>query len=122
MTTDPKQLVLAAFVELLRLVDEGKVGDLRNGICNNIDNLLWNTYATPSSFGGACEFFDCHVAARVWPRWPKFSGSNAYPIPGGQDVYWNLPETGYWTGEQGQLRRELLEFTIEQLNEVQHDY
>ena len=118
MTTDPKQLVLAAFVELLRLADEGKVGDLRNGICNNIDNLLWNTFDTPSSYDDAWEFFDSHVADVVWPRWPKFSGSTAYPIPGGQDVYWNLPETGYWKGEQGQLRRELLQFTIEQLNEV----
>ena len=116
MTTDAKQLVLVACVELLRLADEGKVPGVHSGICNNIDNLLWNTFATPSSYGDACEFFDCHVAARVWPRWPKFSGSNAYPIPGGQDVYWNLPETGYWEGEQGQLRRELLEFTIEQLS------
>ena len=118
MTTDPKQLVLAACVELLRLADEGKVYDRRSGICNNIDNLLWNTLATPGSFGAACAFFDSHVAGVVWPRWPKFSGSTDYPIPGDAEVFWNLFEVQYWTGEQGQLRRELLEFTIEQLNEV----
>lgn len=117
--TTVKQKVLAACVELLRLADEGKVGDLRKGICNNIDNLLWDTRTTDDSYREASVFFDTHVADVMWPRWPKFSGSVAYPIPGGHDVYYDMYEGGYWVGEQGELRRELLQFTIEQLSKEQ---
>lgn len=119
MTTDPKQLVLAAFVELLRLADEGKVGDPSSGICNNIDNMLWNDRTTSTSYGDAWEFFDSHVADVVWPRWSKFSGCSSYPIPGGDDAYWAQRGGEFWKGEQGQLRRELLQFTIEQLSKEQ---
>ena len=118
MTTDPKQLVLAACVELLRLADEGKVHTPSCGICHNIGDQLYIDVDDDEVCANALEFFDTVVTYKIWTSWPKFSGCNAYPIPGGQDVYWNLPETGYWTGEQGQLRRELLQFTIEQLNEV----
>ena len=117
MATDPKQLVLAACVELLRLADEGKVHAPYCGICHNIDYLLWNDRTTDDSYEEAWEFFNAHVTEVVWRHWPKFSGATDYPIPGGRDVYWNRPETGYWKGEQGELRRELLEFTIEQLSE-----
>ena len=121
MTTDPKQLVLAALVELLRKVDEGDIADLDYGICHNIEDILWRGRADNDTYAKACAFFD-KMAEEIWPRWPKHSGSSSYPIPGDAEVFWNLFEVQYWTGEQGQLRRELLEFTIEQLNEVQHDY
>lgn len=119
MTTDPKKLVLAAFVELLRLTDEGKVHDPGCGICSNIGDLLWRGRPDDDTFENAWEFFDCVVAAEIWPRWPKFSGSTTYPIPGDSDAYWCLRYGDYWKGEQGQLRRELLQFTIEQLSKEQ---
>lgn len=117
MTTDPKQLVLAACVELLRLADEGKVPGVHSGICHNVDCVLWRGRTDDDSYEEAWEFFNAHVTEVVWPHWPKFSGAADYPIPGGKDVYWSLPMIGHWKGEQGELRRELLQFTIEQLNE-----
>ena len=114
MTTDAKQLVLAAFVELLRLADEGKVPDVDSGICHNVDCVLWRGCTDIDLYEKAWEFFDGKVTENIWPHWSKFSGSAAYPIPGGVDVYWDK-EGELWAGEQGQLRRELLQFTIEQL-------
>lgn len=118
MTTDPKQLVLAAFVELLRLADEGKVHSPCCGICQNIsDQLYIGSEADEGVFVNALEFFDCVVADEIWPRWPKFSGCTAYPIPGDEYTYLSLRGGWHWKGKQGQLRRELLQFTIEQLSE-----
>ena len=118
MTTDPKQLVLAACVELLRLADEGKVPDTFVGICDNVDGVMWRGRTDRESYEGACEFFDGIVTENIWPLWSKFSGSESYPIPGGVDVYWDK-EGELWAGEQGQLRRELLQFTVEQLSKEQ---
>jgi hypothetical protein len=118
MTTDPKQLVLAAFVELLRKVDEGDIADLDYGICNNIDNMLWRDRTNDDAYTKVWEFFD-KVTEEIWPRWPKHSGSSSYPIPGSADVYWSLRGRSHWKGKQGQLRRELLQFTIEQLSKEQ---
>ena len=119
MTTNPKQLVLAAFVELLRLADEGKVHSPYCGICHNIsDQLYIDSEADEEVYLNALEFFDAEVTDKIWPRWPKFSGCTAYPIPGDEYTYLSLRKGKHWAGEQGQLRRELLQFTIEQLNEV----
>lgn len=71
MTTDPKQLVLAAFVELLRLADEGKVPDVYSGICHNIDNHLWQSRIDSDTYYAAWEFFDTEVTEGIWPRWSK---------------------------------------------------
>lgn len=118
MTTDPKQLVLAACVELLRLADEGKVPDTFLGICHNVDNIMWWGRTDRDTYSAAWEFFDSEVTENIWPHWSKFSGSASYPIPGGVDAYWDK-EGELWAGEQGQLRRELLQFTIEQLSKEQ---
>lgn len=119
MTTDPKQLVLAACVELLRLVDEGKVPDTFSGICHNVDNIMWRGRTDSDTYSAAWEFFDTEVTEGIWPRWSKFSGCSSYPIPGGDDAYWAQRGGEFWKGEQGQLRRELLQFTIEQLSKEQ---
>lgn len=119
MTTNPKQLVLAAFVELLRLADEGKVPSPYCGICHNIGKQLYIDVGDDDDvYAKACEFCDTVVTYKIWPRWPKFSGCNAYPIPGDEYTYLSI-RGGHWKGEQGQLRRELLQFTIEQLSKEQ---
>ena len=118
MSANPKQMVLAAVVELLRLADEGKVHSPGCGICRNIDDQLNIDSADDDEvYAKACEFFECEVTYKIWPRWPKFSGCTAYPIPGDEYTYHSI-RGSHWTGEQGQLRRELLQFTIEQLTEV----
>lgn len=115
--TDYKELVLAECVELLRLADEGKVPTVANGICSNVDDALYaDGERGDDLYGDAWSYFDTHVAEVIWPRWSKHSGDPAYPIPGGGELYWD--SDNLWVGEQGSLRRELLQFTIKQLTEV----
>ncbi len=53
---------------------------------------------------------------RLFRLWPKYSGSIDYPIPGSYQAFWFAQKYGsMWSGEYGKLRKELLNFMIEQL-------
>lgn len=97
MTTDPKQLVLAALVELLRKVDEGDIADLDYGICHNIEDMLWRGRTDNDTYAKGCAFFD-KMAEEIWPRWPKHSGSSSYPIP--EMRRFSGPSAKYNTGRE----------------------
>ena len=117
MTTNPKQLVLAACVELLRLADEGRVPSPECGICTNIEEQLRGASCDDDYICTIVEmFFLRAVVNKIWPLWPEFSGDTHYPIPGAKYTYLYLSNGEHWKGEQGELRRELLQFTIEQLS------
>lgn len=74
---------------------------------------------------GICEEFSRHYRAdghcgedlrRLFKLWPKFSGHSVYPVPGGYTDFWRAAGTRrMWSGEYGNLRKELLNFMIEQL-------
>ena len=75
---------------------------------------------------GICRKFDCYYLGdatyghfelrRLFRLWPKYSGDIVYPVPGGHEAFWSAVryETT-WSGEYGKLRKELLNFMIEQL-------
>ena len=50
---------------------------------------------------------------RLFALWPKFSGCAVYPVPGSGAAFSLQPRL--WSGEYGKLRKELLNFMIEQL-------
>lgn len=53
---------------------------------------------------------------RLFSLWPKYSGDQTFPIPGGYVAYQSAAwSTAMWSGEYGALRKELLNFMIEQL-------
>lgn len=53
---------------------------------------------------------------RLFGLWPKFSGNSTFPVPGGEEAFRLAAGTKrMWSGEYGQLRKELLNFMIEQL-------
>lgn len=53
---------------------------------------------------------------RLFRLWPKYSGDVVYPIPGSYQAYRFAKKYGsMWSGEYGKLRKELLNFMIEQL-------
>ncbi|QLA10700.1 hypothetical protein TH2_134 [Shewanella phage Thanatos-2] len=58
----------------------------------------------------------------IFSKWPKFSGSYSYPIPSmtegvsSSGIFWN-DDIPLWAGVYGDLRRELLDFLINWLNE-----
>lgn len=72
-----------------------------------------------------CEEFSRHYRGddhygedlrRLFKLWPKFSGQSVFPVPGGFTAFCRAAGTKYmWSGEYGQLRKELLNFMIEQL-------
>lgn len=53
----------------------------------------------------------------LFEKWPKFSGRILYPVPGVQDYTAERSFTRFpkWSGEYGELRKELLEFMILEL-------
>lgn len=58
----------------------------------------------------------------LFQSWPKFSGSVAYPVPG---VAGMTPDVAFihirdvWEGEYGDLRRELLDHCIAELEDAE---
>ncbi len=57
----------------------------------------------------------------LFERWPKYSGMGGYPVPSpvskfgaAEMYYYALEESLMWTGEYGDLRRELLDFLLEE--------
>ena len=53
---------------------------------------------------------------RLFRLWPKYSVDIVYPVPGGHVAYRSAAGTKFmWSGEYGKLRKELLNFMIEQL-------
>lgn len=53
---------------------------------------------------------------RLFALWPKFSGCAVYPVPGSGVAFSRaVSSKSLWSGEYGRLRKELLNFMIEQL-------
>lgn len=53
---------------------------------------------------------------RLFRLWPRCSGDTVYPVPGGHEAFWFAIRYGsMWSGKYGKLRKELLNFMIEQL-------
>lgn len=59
-------------------------------------------------------------------KWPKYSGSEGYPVPyafpakpgylSPYAAFWETHSGCFWVGEYGVLRKELLDFCIEELS------
>lgn len=92
MNMEDKKILLAALESLTKHIPSEKMG-----ICGNLCRLC----------GEEVCFHD--ELCRHWRCWPKWSGSDMYPVPGDMLAYDFKPK---WTGEYGALRRELLDFLI----------
>ena len=87
------------------------------GICGNLD------YKLASELGAKMtDYFileeDLGISTYQWvgetsQLWPKWSGHYVMPVPTPSLEGWVL--THKWEGEYGELRRELLQFLIEEL-------
>lgn len=93
------------------------------GICKNVGGYVSNLPNYSSELGGKVQTLLIHT----YQNWPKYSGDFSYPVPVPSD----LPNSdiginvtpgmaynyagNYWAGEYGQLRMELLDFLISEL-------
>lgn len=100
------------------------------GICNNLDWQLsielGNNFVHEHSLPNGEPAYT--VITELSKKWPKFSGISSYPVPVPDSlkpqyakqtipceaIYDDLSEHK-WLGEYGELRRELLQFLIEEL-------
>lgn len=100
--------VQALEYQLHRLLMSVVITDTSHGICNSVINQRRNT---PVSCGPhAVEaWMGC-----LFEKWPKFSGNHVFPIGASQSYGKHQSEGTLWEGEQGELRRELLEFMKQQ--------
>lgn len=79
----------------------------REGICGHIEFM----YDVDCSF-----YMDLY---KIFKHWPKFSGMLHYPVPA---AYYDNPKTEFtetdnlWQGAYGDLRKELLQFCIDELS------
>ena len=86
------------------------------GICANVEDYIYSEYKEdPSDVA--------KTIGEMAQKWPKWSGSLNYPVPVPEKLvksnvhtsYWAFGFLPKWQGEYGQLRMELLDFLIEEL-------
>lgn len=77
----------------------------RHGICGEFNRYYHGKAAKPGE-----------DLRRLFVLWPKFSGCIVYPVPGSVKAFSHaVSSRSMWSGEYGKLRKELLNFMIEQL-------
>lgn len=93
------------------------------GICRavtNVKGLLFPHLGTP----GIIQMQD--EMERLFAAWPKFSGSVLFPVPATDERFWHFTHSeehqfmkteDFWEGDYGQLRKELLDFCIQTLQQ-----
>ena len=93
-----------------------KATPANGGICVNVENYIYEHF--PQSHH-ICVDEIIGVLAR---QWPKYSGCDTYPVPAPKKYQqkpdphcWAFCYLPNWQGEYGDLRRELLDFLIEEL-------
>lgn len=99
-------------IELIGYLDECQARDLEY----LVDRLQKLKDHVPTPQFGICYHLEGHhfTFNQIAAFWPKFSGDAAYPIPGGREIYQELPK---WEGEQLKLRHELMDFVIYEINQ-----
>ena len=99
------------------------------GICNNLDWQLAVELGSPfvQEYSLASGEPASDIIAKLASKWPKFSGIPSHPVPVPDSLLNNYRKSGIpsveiydavlnkWVGEYGELRRELLDFLIEEL-------
>lgn len=58
------------------------------------------------------------IRNRLFAEWPKFSGAISHPVPGVRnlDPWESFSRLPRWSGEYGELRKDLLDFMISKLD------
>lgn len=106
--------LLQALLTLRQQVDAGE-NNLYAGICISVDEVMY--------INGVPMCDSTHARARrkeIFRTWPKFSGTLSYPVPStnpelSAEACFHFT-SDKWSGEYGQLRRELLDYLIEELS------
>jgi len=94
--------------EILRGFADGKgITYPQYGACSNFASILRDEVPCTEERTKLRDYLE-----ELFPYWPKFSGDEAYPIPGGREEYDSTWDK--WIEEYGDLRKELCTFCAEQ--------
>lgn len=94
-------------IALLKALIKTKAAPTNVGICGNVSKNIqinWICY--------------CDYLTSLFMSWPKFSGTSSYPVPCPDcesASYAYNATVMLWEGEYGDLRRELLDHCIDEL-------
>lgn len=126
----------AELVSALKKLVQGQLLDATEGICDNLeDTLLIQVECNPDTravYNGTLVYLWMRGVVTNWPKWSRDS---TYPVPNpnpvanaeaeaeadheadgfttARDAYWQIADK--WEGEYGELRLELVNFLIEEL-------
>lgn len=98
---------------LRRIRDDVKLQDASLGICPIVQRIMESEGGMePNSFGSVQK-----MLKEIFREWDSHSGDDLYPVPGGPESAYTSYILAYefggmWRGPYGELRRNLLNFTI----------
>lgn len=98
---------------LRRIRDDEKLQDASLGICPIVQRIMDREGGMePNSFGSVQK-----MLKEIFREWDSHSGDDLYPVPGDQESAYTSYVLAYefgnmWQGPYGELRRNLLNFTI----------
>lgn len=89
------------------------------GICAALDQLELDVYGSAAYINA--EDTVAYQLKILFERWPKHSGTETYPVPSPDSTrsadamfYYAMDKDAMWKGEYGALRKELLDFLIQE--------
>jgi len=100
-------------LEALKKIQAGTRPGPTFGICANVCEII-----DPESENGI-EAAVYRFIEEMSPRWPHYSGNEAYPVEGSSEVFWSVEaKRNRWNPEDdnGALRLDLLEWLIQELS------
>ena len=100
-----KDLLIAALVDLYRNGPSSEIF----GICYHVQEYMEDLYAEEGEIEDLMD--------ELFQRWPEFSGSVTYPVPGpkGQSPSAAFCTGNMWSGSYGAKRWALAEFMLREL-------
>lgn len=113
----PEVVLHNALIDLKNRVKNNEKIDF--GICLNVEHYVYK--AQNIEFPAGVYRYVHQVMCDLFRMWPKYSGVVDYPVPDPErdrdidpeDMFWETKD--YWVGEYGVLRKELLDFMINEI-------
>lgn len=106
---------------LKELQQEGPLS-VRDGICHNVEALLYDAEGR-DIFDGQQED-PCDLLEPHFKSWDEFSGDDAYPVADTigirpSSAYWSRHNYDKWAGDYGAARKRLLQHCINELEALE---
>jgi len=100
-------------LEALKKIKAGERPMRDLGICANVCEII-----DPENEADT-EVVVYRLIEEMSPRWPNYSGNEAYPVEGSCEMFWSVgAKSNRWNPEDdhGALRLDLLEWLIQELS------